>query len=180
MAHPSPRAGHSARPELSRRVSRAEWAGCPGPTPGVTQRSLHGPKVRLWRIEDVLQVRIWRAPTRERARAVGSLRRAVGPPLEDRRLAEDGESDGGPTPTLHHSPIARNVSAGCSTRIRHFEFISLEAQAPRIPLRSRYRRPRRLPLEPRYDPFIEQFQAVVDRLERNETRVRPERNVLAV
>ena len=137
MAHPSPRAGHSARPvedapwrELSRRVSRAEWAGCPGPTPGVTQRSLDGPKVRLWRIEDVLQVRLWRAPTRERARAVGSLRRAVGPPLEDRRLAEESESDGGPAPTPHQSLIARNVSAGCSTRIRHFEFISFGGASP--------------------------------------------------
>ena len=173
MAHPSPRAGHSARPELSRRVSRAEWAGCPDPTPGFTQRSLDGPKVRLWRIEDLPQVRLWRAPTRERARAVGSLRRAVGPPLEDRRLAEESEGDGGPTPTLHQSLNARTQSAGCSTRIRHFGFISSEAQAPRMPLRGRYRRPRRLPLEPRYDPFIEQFQAVVHRLERHEARVRP-------
>ena len=49
MAHPSPWVGYSARPELSRKVSRAEWAGRPGPKPGVMQKSLDRSQMRLKR-----------------------------------------------------------------------------------------------------------------------------------
>ena len=54
LRHESRGAEHSARPELAesppledRRVSRAEREGCPGPTPGITQRSLDGAEACL-------------------------------------------------------------------------------------------------------------------------------------
>ena len=65
MAHPSPWVGYSARPEQSRRVSRAEWAGRPGPKPGVMQKSLDRSQMRLRRESSTSLLRLsFRGPAR--------------------------------------------------------------------------------------------------------------------